>query len=83
MIRRMLIDPARITCVRLSRAVRTTLTACCLAAVLSACGAVSVAGSAVGASITVAGAVIGTGVTVAGKVATTAIDLAVPDGDDD
>ena len=52
----------------------------CLAAALSACAVVSVAGAAAGAAINVAGAVVSTGVKVTGKVIEKTVDLVTPNG---
>lgn len=50
-----------------------------LQSLLSGCAVVSVAGAAAGAAISVTGAVVTTGVKVTGK----AIELALPDDDED
>ncbi|MGE5866218.1 MAG: hypothetical protein ACM32J_14130 [Rhizobacter sp.] len=50
-----------------------------LLSLLSGCAVVSVAGAAAGAAISVTGAVVTTGVKVTGK----AIELAIPDDDED
>ena len=54
-----------------------------LAAALTGCGVLDLAGSAAGAAISVTGAVVSTGVKVTGKVVEKTIDLALPDGDAD
>jgi hypothetical protein len=60
---------------------RALLAASALAAALSGCAVVTVAGAAAGAAISVTGAVVSTGVKVTGKVVEKTIDIVTPDSD--
>lgn len=62
----------------LSRRLALAAGVACLAASLSGCGVVAVAGAATGAAISVAGAVVSTGVKVTGKVIEKTIDVVTP-----
>lgn len=60
---------------------KTLLLALSLAAALSGCAVVSMAGAAAGAAISVTGAVVSTGVKVTGKVVEKTIDVATGGSD--
>jgi hypothetical protein len=61
---------------------KTLLLTLSLAAALSGCAAVSIAGAAAGAAISVTGAVVSTGVKVTGKVVEKTIDIATGGSDE-
>lgn len=60
--------------------VRLAIGVCAIAALLSGCAVVSVAGAAAGAAIAVTGAVVSTGVKVTGKVIEKTVDVVTPGG---